>query len=112
MPDKKVEKKLADLGIVRKALLMTCNSVEQFVTNFDADRDSCQIPVRLENLDRVYRDFLKVQGEIEKHDTAERLEEHLSERVVFEGRYCAAKGFLLSNRAVDLNQTVLNATVH
>nr|XP_029709473.1 uncharacterized protein LOC109417556 [Aedes albopictus] len=110
MPDKKVEKKLVDLGIVRKALLMTCNSVEQFVTNFDADRDSCQIPVRLENLDRVYRDFLKVQGEIEKHDTAERLEEHLSERVVFEGRYCAAKGFLLSNRAVDLNQTVLNAT--
>nr|XP_029709443.1 uncharacterized protein LOC115255457 [Aedes albopictus] len=109
---KKVEKKLADLGIVRKALLMTCNSVEQFVTNFDADRDSCQIPVRLENLDRVYRDFLKVQGEIEKHDAAERLEEHLSERVVFKGRYCAAKGFLLSNRAVDLNQTVLNATVH
>nr|XP_029723185.1 uncharacterized protein LOC115264013 [Aedes albopictus] len=91
---------------------MTCNSVEQFVTNFDADRDSCQIPVWLENLDRVYRDFLTVQGEIEKHDTAERLEEHLSERVVFVGRYCAAKGFLLSNRAVDLNQTVLNSTVH
>ncbi|XP_062542023.1 uncharacterized protein LOC134210014 [Armigeres subalbatus] len=76
----------------------------------EENRDNCQISVRLEGLDRVYRDFLKVQAEIEKCDDAENLDTHLAERVGFEARYCVAKGFLLSKRAEDHNQSVLNTT--
>ncbi|XP_055632944.1 uncharacterized protein LOC129773372 [Toxorhynchites rutilus septentrionalis] len=112
MPDKKVEKRLADLGVMKKGIFVHRDGVEKFVNDFQEARDSCQVPVRIESLDRVYHEFLEVQSEIEQLDDEEQLNRHLSERADFEARYCTAKGFLLSKRSADANQAALNASFH
>lgn len=104
--DKKSEKKVVDLIVSRKGLLVLRDSVENFVHQYDDERDSCQLPVRLECLDRTYNNFMEIQSEIERLDIPEMLEDHLIERSDFEARYCAAKGFMLSKRTVDPNQTM------
>ncbi|XP_055622232.1 uncharacterized protein LOC129765821 [Toxorhynchites rutilus septentrionalis] len=112
MPDKKVEKRLADLGVMKKGILVHRDGVEKFVNDFQEARDSCQVPVRIESLDRVYYEFLEVQSEIEQLDDEEQLNRHLSERADFEARYCTVKGFLLSKRSADANQAAQNASFH
>lgn len=102
MPSKEL---LAARLVQQRALFRTLESVEKFVKDFNADRDLCQIPVRLETLDRVNTSFLQVQDDVETSDDATVLEKHLTERVAFEQRYCVAKGFLLAQSTVDMNQT-------
>ncbi|XP_053691451.1 uncharacterized protein LOC128739969 [Sabethes cyaneus] len=109
--DKKTEKKLTELLVARKAVYVVRDSVENFVQRYDNERDACQIFVRLESLDKMYQEFHQVQSEIEKIDDAEMLDTHLIERSDLETRYCVAKGFLLSRRAPDLNQTGLNTSI-
>ncbi|XP_058816948.1 uncharacterized protein LOC131680246 [Topomyia yanbarensis] len=107
----KTEKKLSEYVIQRKGILVVQKAVEKFAENFDCDRDACQIPIRLDSLDRIYKEYLEVQGQIELYDKPEMLDTHLQERMDFETRYCTVKGFLLSNRAADLNPTMLNSTM-
>ncbi|XP_058817348.1 uncharacterized protein LOC131680652 [Topomyia yanbarensis] len=107
----KTEKKLSEYVIQRKGILVVQKAVEKFAEDFDCDRDACQIPIRLDSLDRIYKEFLEVQGQIELYDKSEMFDTHLEERMDFETRYCRVKGFLLSNRAADPNQTILNSTM-
>ncbi|XP_058828251.1 uncharacterized protein LOC131688118 [Topomyia yanbarensis] len=107
----KTEKKLSEYVIQWKGILVVQRAVKKFAEEFDSDRDACQVPIRLNSLDRIYKELLEVQGPIELYDKSEMLDTHLEERVDLETRYCRAKGFLLSNRTADLNQTTLNNTM-
>ncbi|XP_062541861.1 uncharacterized protein LOC134209855 [Armigeres subalbatus] len=108
----KLDKMLAECMVKRKAIFITRAQVEKFVAKFDAAKDTCQIPVRLETLDRIYKEFLEVQSDIECYDKPETLDIHFGERADFETRYCEAKGFLLSKRSTEQNQTLMNSTMH
>ncbi|XP_058817055.1 uncharacterized protein LOC131680352 [Topomyia yanbarensis] len=111
MSKKVLGKRLSELMVIRKGLYVVRDSVEKFVAHSNYERDACQIFVRLESLDRMYREFLEVQGEIERTDDSDNLDDHLTERADLEMRYCEAKGFLLSVRMPDPNQTVLNTSM-
>ncbi|XP_055542804.1 uncharacterized protein LOC129728392 [Wyeomyia smithii] len=108
--DRKTERRLAELIVSRKALYVVRDSVEKFVAHYNEERDACQIFVRLESLDKMYQEFHEIQAEIEKIDGVDVLETHLTERSDLETRYCEAKGFLLSRRAPEPNQTVFNSS--
>lgn len=58
-------KKLKEKLTMRKSLFFSLDTVEQFMENYEQDRDLAQVPVRLELLDQLYRDFTKVQVDIE-----------------------------------------------
>ncbi|XP_058839510.1 uncharacterized protein LOC131694986 [Topomyia yanbarensis] len=111
MPDKKSDKKVLELTVRRKGLFILRDSVRKFIQSYDEERDACQIPVRIESLDSVYKEFMEVQTELERLDDYENLEFNLIERADFETRYCEAKGFLLAKR-IDPNQTILNASIN
>lgn len=96
----------------RKALLVVRDSVEAFIKKYDDQRDIYQIPIRLEALDRVYKEFQELQSEIEKYDTAENFDDHLEERAAFESRFCCAKGFLLMKRSADPAQALNTSTTN
>lgn len=71
--------------------------MEDFVENFDEERDRLQVPVRLEMLNQLYQDFIKVQTDIERWDSGDApLARHLQERKTVDSRYCAMKGWLMS----------------
>ncbi|XP_065075026.1 uncharacterized protein LOC135698824 [Ochlerotatus camptorhynchus] len=73
MPDHKIEKRLTDLEIVKKGLYPCgLNLWTECTTN-------------------------EAQGEVERLDDEEKLNDHLTERANFDARYCSVKGFLLSN---------------
>lgn len=105
----KDDKILTDKLVQRQSLIAIRNAVEKFVKDFEAVRDRWQVQVRIETLDRVNIAFAEVQDVIERLDP-EHLEAHLTERVDFEHRYCAAKGYLLSKRPAENNQPPLNSS--
>lgn len=92
----KADKKLADLLQKRERLVATREVVEKFVAAYDHEKHAIQIPVRLETLNRTYKEFLSVQSEIEQLDKPEAFKAHLAVRCEFEDTFCEAKGFLLS----------------
>ncbi|XP_062541030.1 uncharacterized protein LOC134209064 [Armigeres subalbatus] len=94
MPAKE-EKQLAGSLAQRKCLFKVFDALERFIRDYDHDRDSFQLC-----------------SVIEKLDAPEALDEHIDERVEFEQRYCKAKGFLLSKRTGDPNQSALNDSIH
>lgn len=65
------------------------------MAEYNHERDSNQVPVRLETLDRINKEFQHAQSEVEMFDS-ERFEEHIEVRTVFKDKYCATKGFLLT----------------
>ncbi|XP_065085296.1 uncharacterized protein LOC135707411 [Ochlerotatus camptorhynchus] len=105
------EKKLGDRLAQRKGLLAIRNALEKFVREYDHDRDASQLCVRLDSLDQLNANFLECQDAIEQLDKPESLDEHIVERVEFEQRYCKAKGFLLTKRTGDQNQSMNNSMV-
>ncbi|XP_062704693.1 uncharacterized protein LOC115265150 [Aedes albopictus] len=105
----KDDKILTDKLVQRQSLTAIRDAVEKFVRDFEAVRDRCQVQVRIETLDRVNVAFSDVQDTIERLDP-ENLEAHLTERVDFEHRYCAAKGYLLSKRPTDAAPAQLNSS--
>ncbi|XP_062538724.1 uncharacterized protein LOC134207000 [Armigeres subalbatus] len=111
MPAKE-EKQLASSLAQRKCLLKVFDALERFIRDYDHDRDSFQLCVRIHSLDKMNETFAECQSVIEKLDAPEALDEHIDERVEFEQRYCKAKGFLLSKRTGDPNQSALNESVH
>lgn len=110
MPPKE-DKILAELLIQRKGLYAIRDAIEKFIENYNPDRDSCQLSVRIESLDRVNADFLKAQDAIDRLDKMEMLDDYINDRVDFEQRFCEAKGFLLSRRNPEFNQSVLNTSM-
>ncbi|XP_062537982.1 uncharacterized protein LOC134206294 [Armigeres subalbatus] len=111
MPAKE-EKQLAGSLAQRKCLFKVFDALERFIRDYDHDRDSFQLCVRIDSLDKMNETFAECQSVIEKLDAPEALDEHIDERVEFEQRYCKAKGFLLSKRTGDPNQSALNDSIH
>ncbi|XP_058817061.1 uncharacterized protein LOC131680357 [Topomyia yanbarensis] len=110
MPPKE-EKVLGDRLVQRNGLLAIRDALEKFIIRYDPARDAFQLSVRIESLDRVYAQFMEAQDAIERLDKEEFLASHLAERVDFEQRYCAAKGFLLSKVPVEANNSALNTSM-
>lgn len=92
----KTEKKLVELLQKRERLVTTREVVEKFVAAYDHEKHAIQVPVRLEQVNRIYKEFLGVQAEIEQLDKPEAFKQHLALRCEFEDAFCVAKGFLLS----------------
>ncbi|XP_065092091.1 uncharacterized protein LOC135712921 [Ochlerotatus camptorhynchus] len=105
----KKEKKLTEDKLVLKRILALRDVVERFVAEYNHERDSGEVSVRLDTLDRTNKEFHHVQSEIEKLDAAENFEQHMEMRTDFENRFCRLKGFLLSKR--ERNQPLLNSTM-
>ncbi|XP_055604816.1 uncharacterized protein LOC129753047 [Uranotaenia lowii] len=109
----KTAAKLADAMSRRDVIFAMVDAVEEFIAQYNGDRDHRQVPVRMETLDRLNLEFAEAQTDIERNDDQENKKSHLEERVQFEARYCEAKGFLLSTSPpADANQSsVCNATL-
>lgn len=74
---------------------------EDFMENFDEESESAQVSVRLELLNQLYQDFTKIQADIERWDSGDApLTRHLQERKEFESRYCAVKGWFVTQQVV------------
>ncbi|XP_058817789.1 uncharacterized protein LOC131681097 [Topomyia yanbarensis] len=110
MPPKE-EKVLGDRLVQRNGLLAIRDALEKFIIRYDPARDAFQLSVRIESLDRAYAQFMEAQDAIERLDKEEFLASHLAERVDFEQRYCAAKGFLLSKVPVEASNSALNTSM-
>ncbi|XP_065080794.1 uncharacterized protein LOC135703472 [Ochlerotatus camptorhynchus] len=85
----KKEKKLAEDQLVLKRVLALRDVVERFVSDYDQQRDSSEVSVRLDTLDRINKEFNNIQSEIEKLDAAENFERHITIRTDFENRFCS-----------------------
>ncbi|XP_038118237.1 uncharacterized protein LOC119769517 [Culex quinquefasciatus] len=94
MPPKEATKVLAERLAKRKGILALRDNIEKFVSKFNGELDMCQ-----------------VSNNIEKLDEPNNLDANIAQRVDFEQRYCDIKGFLLSKRPVDLNQTLEMSTM-
>lgn len=110
MPPKEAAKVLAERLAKRKGIFALRDNIEKFVSKFDGELDMCQVSVRLDSLDQLKNEFLEVQNSIDKLDDPGNLDANIAQRVDFEQRYCDAKGFLLSKRPVDMNQTLDTST--
>ncbi|XP_058840879.1 uncharacterized protein LOC131696352 [Topomyia yanbarensis] len=105
----KAEKKMIENLLIRKRVCAVRDVVEKFKAEYDHERDSSQIHVRLDTLDRINKEFLEAQAEIEMLDKPDMFEQHIQVRADFENRFCVLKGFLLSK--IDNNQTILSSTM-
>lgn len=107
----KEDKVLMERLVYVKGLTASRDAVEKFIVQFEPQRDTCQVSVRLEFLDRLFQQFTEAEDAIERLDKPEALEAHLEERVEFEQRYFAAKGFLLSKLRIDTPSQQLNQSM-
>lgn len=91
-----VERKLRGLKNRKRSILASLSSIGAFLTNYQADQDKREVPVRLENLIELWTEFNTVEGELETlEETDEVLEGYLKERAEVERLYYKAKGMLL-----------------
>ncbi|XP_062558148.1 uncharacterized protein LOC134223026 [Armigeres subalbatus] len=105
MPAKE-EKQLAISLAQRNCLLKVFDALERFIRDYGHDRDSFQLCVWINSLNKMNETFAEFQCRTGNED------EHIDERVEFEQRYCKAKGFLFLKRAGDPNQSALNDSIH
>ncbi|XP_065081866.1 uncharacterized protein LOC135704360 [Ochlerotatus camptorhynchus] len=103
-------KKLKDRLTIRKSLISSFEAMESFVENYEEASDILQVPVRLEMLNQLYQEFIKVQADIERFDSGDApLARHFQERNEVESRYCAVKGWLMSQILAEpapVNETI------
>nr|XP_029709433.1 uncharacterized protein LOC115255440 [Aedes albopictus] len=104
-------KKLAEDKLILKRVLATRDVVEGFVEQYDHERDVGEVAVRLETLNRTNREFLHIQSEIEKLDSEENFDQHMTVRNDFENRFCRLKAFLLAKKSTERSQPLLNSTM-
>ncbi|XP_062704661.1 uncharacterized protein LOC134286964 [Aedes albopictus] len=104
-------KKLAEDKLILKRVLATRDVVEGFVEEYDHERDVGEVAVRLETLNRTNREFLHIQSEIEKLDSEENFDQHMTVRNDFENRFCRLKAFLLAKKSTERSQPLLNSTM-
>lgn len=90
------ERKLRGLKNRKRSIITSFTAIKAFISGYQAERDKCEVPVRLENLIALWNEFSSVQTEletIEEEDDA--LELYLKERMELERIYYRAKGTLL-----------------
>lgn len=69
--------------------------MKRFVEDYNHSLDSSRIPVHLDNLNRMQKEFDAVQSRIELTDSFDRLEAHLVVRCAFFDQFYQLKGALL-----------------
>ncbi|XP_062704266.1 uncharacterized protein LOC134286638 [Aedes albopictus] len=89
------ERRIKGLKTRLKSLLTSFNLIKTFVEDYQEERDSRQVSVRLEHLLTLWRDVNVTQAELETLDD-EGLDQYLKVRTDFETSYFHVKGFLLS----------------
>lgn len=89
--------------------MTSLNLIKVFVDDFDEDTQADEVPVRLENLIKLWSDYNTVQTELEALDEAA-LEAHLKERSQLESTYYRVKGFLLAHNKAANNQNLMSPT--
>ncbi|XP_062713979.1 uncharacterized protein LOC134290792 [Aedes albopictus] len=89
------ERRIKSLRARLKSLLTSFNLIKTFVDDYQEERDSHQVSVRLEYLVTLWNDVNETQLELESLDD-ESLDEYLKVRTDFESSFFHVKGFLLS----------------
>lgn len=90
------ERKLRGLKNRKRSIISSFASISSFVSSYQAERDKCEVPVRLENLITLWTEFNAAQAELETlEETEDVLESYLKERTEFERAYYRVKGTLL-----------------
>ncbi|XP_062714208.1 uncharacterized protein LOC134290983 [Aedes albopictus] len=90
------ERKLRGLKNRKRSIITSVASIRTFVANYEAERDKCEVPVRLENLMELWKEFNTVQAELEMiEEDNEVLDAYLKERTEFERAYYRVKGTLV-----------------
>ena len=85
----KVEKRMMELGLIRKRILSSMITFETFVEKY-TEEQKIQVPVRLEGLAQFINEFKQIQSELELSDS-EHIDSHLTVRNNVEERYCLVK---------------------
>ncbi|XP_062710702.1 uncharacterized protein LOC134288828 [Aedes albopictus] len=99
------ERRIKTLKTRQKSLLASFSLTQDFVDNYDEERDACEIPVRLENLNELWSDFKNIQSELVTLDEAS-VDVQLKQRTEFETTYYRVKGFLLSRNKTPPTPTM------
>ena len=90
------ERKLRGLKNRKRSIITSVASIRTFVANYEAERDKCEVAVRLENLMELWKEFNTVQAELEMiEEDNEVLDAYLKERTEFERAYYRVKGTLV-----------------
>lgn len=104
------ERRIKLLKTKQKSFLASFALIKTFVDKYEEDRDVNEIPVRLDNLNELWRDFKLVQAELETLDLDEdSVDDQLKVRTDFETHFYRVKGFLLSQNKTPATPT-LNAS--
>lgn len=78
-----------------KSLIASFNLIKNFVEDYQEERDAFEVPVRLENLNKLWADIQRAQSELESLDEAS-VDEQIKDRTDFETAYYRVKGVLLA----------------
>lgn len=90
------ERKLRGLKNRKRSIVTSFTAIKAFVSGYQPERDKCEVPVRLENLNALWDEFNTVQTELETIEEEDGvLESYLKERMELERVYHRAKGTLL-----------------
>lgn len=103
------ERRLKTLKLRLKSLVTSLNLIKAFVDDYNEETQADQVPVRLENLIKLWSDYNNVQSELETLDEAA-IDDHLKERTALESAYYHVKGFLLAHNKNELNQSLHSST--
>nr|XP_029734311.1 uncharacterized protein LOC115269623 [Aedes albopictus] len=104
------ERRIKALKLRLKSLMTSLNLNKVFVENFDEATQADEVPVRLENLAKLWSDYSMMQTELESLVDEEAFEIHLKERSTVESTYYRIKGFLLANNKAIINQQLPSPT--
>ena len=96
------ERRIKALKTKLKSLLASFALIKSFVNNYEEERDSCEVSVRLEHLVELWTHFQTTQSELETADETN-IEEQIKQRTDFETAYYRVKGFLLSVNKIPLS---------
>ncbi|XP_062713817.1 uncharacterized protein LOC115255489 [Aedes albopictus] len=113
------EKKMKSKELKRKNIMDSIQRIDDFLGNFDAERDQNEIAIRLSRLDKLMEAFESIQGEYEAFDDSPEFEAaNTKVRAKVEEQYFRVKGGLMSkdtpppNPVQPLIQQVAPAIAH
>ncbi|XP_062703605.1 uncharacterized protein LOC134286057 [Aedes albopictus] len=113
------EKKIKSKELKRKNIMDSIQRIDDFLGNFDAERDQNEIAIRLSRLDKLMEAFESIQGEYEAFDDSPEFEAaNTKVRAKVEEQYFRVKGGLMSkdtpppNPVQPLIQQVAPAITH
>lgn len=91
------EKKMKQKELKRRNIMDSISRIDEFLNNYNPERDSQEVAIRLNRLDKLMENFEDIQGEYETFDDSmEFLKGNMSIRARVEEQYFRVKGGLTS----------------